>query len=174
MTTPPLPIAAIVYPPALDIGAFMRTAVAALTERGVRLGGVVQHDARANPDDPCAMSLEDLASGTRFTLSQDLGSGSSACRLDPGALAQAAMAVRAAIEQGAELVIFNKFGAQEAAGGGLRAEMGLAAARGIPVLTAVAERFTGDWERFTGDPATMLPPDLDAVLTWWQAVRTAY
>lgn len=174
MNTAPLPIAAVVYPPTLDIGAFMRATAAALAGHGVRLGGVVQHDARANPDDPCAMALEDLASGARFNLTQDLGSGSTACRLDTGALAQAAVAVRQAIEQGADLVMFNKFGAQEAGGGGLRAEMGLAAARGIPVLTAVAERLSADWQRFTGDPATLLPAKIDAVLAWWQAVRGAH
>jgi hypothetical protein len=163
-------IAAVVYPPTFDIGFFMRTVAAALAARGVRVGGVVQHDTRPDPAAPCMMELEDLESGARFALTQNLGTGSVACRLDTGALAQAAMAARTAIDGRAELILFNKFGALEAAGGGLRAEMGLAAAHGIPVLTAVAERLVADWQRFTGDPATVLPAELDAVLAWWQAV----
>ncbi|THF54786.1 DUF2478 domain-containing protein [Pseudothauera rhizosphaerae] len=173
MSTAPLPIAAVVYPPTLDVGAVMRAAAAALASRGVAVGGVVTCDARDAPDESCEMELEDVSTGARFSITQNLGSGSEACRLDPGALARAAVAVRHAIEDGAELVLFNKFGAQEAGGSGLRAEMGLAAARGTPLLTTVAERFVPDWQTFTGGDSTLLPPDVDAVLAWWQAVSTA-
>ena len=113
---PALPIAAIVYTPTDNIEALIVQVARTLEARGVHLGGVIQHDLATVIDDPCAMELEDLASGARFSLSQELGRGSEACRLDPAALAQAAVMVRDAVTRGAELVIFNKFGAQEAAG----------------------------------------------------------
>ena len=144
-TDPTLPIAAIVYTPTDHIEPVLLEAARALAEQGVRLGGILQHDIATTINDPCGMELEDLASGERFALSQDLGSGSEACRLDPDALAHAAVAVRSALERGTELVFINKFGAQEACGAGLRAEMALAVTTGVPVLTAVGERFLPEW-----------------------------
>jgi hypothetical protein len=113
------------------------------------------------------MEMEDLASGERFSLSQDLGSGSEACRLDPASLAHAAVAVRAALADGAQLVVINKFGAQEASGSGLRAEMGEVAMAGVPLLTAVGGRFLPEWQHFTGGGGTLLEPKLEDILAWW-------
>jgi hypothetical protein len=173
MPTDTLPIAAIVYKPTDYIEPILVEAARALAGRGVRLGGVLQHDIPTTTDDPCGMELEDLASGERIPLSQDLGSASEVCRLDPDALAKAAVAVRSALAGGAELVFINKFGAQEAVGSGLRDEMGLAVASGIPVVTAVGERFLDEWQRFTGDAATLLPPDCAAIVQWWETVQRA-
>lgn len=167
------PIAAIVYRPTDNVEAVLIAAARELAARGVKLGGVLQHDIATVVDDPCAMELEDLASGERFALSQDLGSGSEACRLDPASLAHAAVAVRVAIEQGVELVMINKFAAQESLGAGLRTEMGAAVMAGIPLLTAVGERFLSDWNEFTGGASVLLPPDVSRVLDWWSSVQEA-
>lgn len=165
-----LPIAAILYSPQDNVEAVLIEAAARLGERGVRLGGIIQHDIGGTLNDPCAMELEDLASGARFSLSQELGRGSEACRLDPDALARASMMVRNGIDGGAELVIFNKFGAQEAGGAGLRAEMGVAALAGTPLLTAVGRRFLPEWTEFTGGAGVLLEPTVDSVLAWWAAL----
>lgn len=165
------PIAAIVYRPTDHVEAIMVEVARALATRGVRLGGVLQHDIATVIDDPCAMELEDLDSGERFSLSQELGSGSEACRLDPASLAHAAMAVRRAVDKGAALVMINKFGAQEVSGSGLRAEMGVAVLAGIPLLTAVGERFLPDWQDFTGGASALLKPDAKDVLAWWDALQ---
>ncbi|THF61945.1 DUF2478 domain-containing protein [Pseudothauera nasutitermitis] len=168
-----LPIAAIVHPPKRDAGPFLREAAFALAARGVVLGGVLPVLPDAAAAESCALELEDVISGERFHLTQNLGSGSTACRLDPGALAGAAAAARRALDGGAQLLLFNKFGALEAAGQGLRQEMGQAVVRGTPVLTTVAERFVPDWQAFTGGRATLLRlDDLDAVQAWWQTLRT--
>ncbi|MCK0511834.1 DUF2478 domain-containing protein [Aromatoleum buckelii] len=173
MSPDALPIAAILYTPADHIEPVLIEAARQLAQQGVRLGGVLQHDIPTTTEDPCGMELEDLSGGERFALSQDLGSGSEACRLDPDALAHAAMAVRNALEQGATLVFINKFGAQEACGSGLRAEMAMAVASGVPVVTAVGERFLDEWQRFTGGGSTLLAPDVAAILEWWDTVRDA-
>ncbi|AYH45369.1 DUF2478 domain-containing protein [Azoarcus sp. DN11] len=165
-----LPIAAIVYRPTDHIEPVLLEAARALAGEGVRLGGILQHDIPTTITDPCGMELEDLATGERFPLSQDLGSGSEACRLDPDALAHAAMAVRAALERGTELVFINKFGAQEAGGSGLRAEMAMAVTSGVPVITAVGERFLDAWRHFTGGSTALLDPKVDDILTWWHGL----
>jgi len=167
------PIAAIVYRPTDNVEAVLIAAARTLAARGVTLGGVLQHDIASVVDDPCAMELEDLASGERFALSQELGSGSEACRLDPGSLAHAAMAVRRAVDTGVQLIMINKFGAQEMSGAGLRTEMGVAVMAGIPLLTAVGERFLDDWNEFTGGASALLTPDVDSVLEWWSSVHDA-
>lgn len=164
------PIAAVVYAPTDHIEPLFVALAQVLRDRGVHLGGVLQHYIPTVIDDPCAMELENLNDGSRFALSQELGSGSEACRLDPGSLAHAGVAVRTAVEAGAELIIINKFGAQEASGSGLRAEMALAVVAGVPLLTAVGARFLPEWQDFTGGAAVELAPDLDAMIAWCTGV----
>ena len=94
----------------------------------------------------CAMSLEELASRRVIPISQELGPGSSSCRLDPAAMAEAAALVGQSIAASPDLFIFNKFGSQELAGAGLRSEMAEVAAAGLPLLTTVrATMSTPGW-----------------------------
>lgn len=171
MSRPALPIAAVVYSPGDPVEALLAAAVRTLKAEGVRVGGLVQHDLHGDPSRICQMELEDVASGERFALSQDLGRGSESCMLDSSALAQAAVAVRRAVEGAADLVVVNKFGTQEVAGGGLRAELGLAAAAGVPLLTAVGQRYLAAWDEFTGGAGTLLPPTPEAILAWWRGLN---
>lgn len=164
---PAVPLAAILYTPEDEIEALLARAASMLAGRGLRLGGVIQHDTAGTDDTPHAMELEDLASGSRFALTQDLGSGSDACSLDTATLAEAAAAVRDSLAARPDLVLINKFGAQEAGGAGLRDEIGQAVAAGIPLLTAVGIRFADDWRTYTGGAGVLLEPRLDAVLAWW-------
>jgi hypothetical protein len=48
--------------------------------------------------------------------------------------------------------------------------MGETVMAGVPLLTAVGERFLGEWKNFTGDEGALLPPTLEAVLDWWSAL----
>ena len=165
------PLAAILYTPEDRVEEIMLEAAHRLTARGVRLGGILQHDIGMQFDDPCAMELENLATGERFSLSQNLGSNSEACRLDPAALAHAAVAVRAAIDNGTDLICINKFASQEAYGTGLRSEMGEVVAAGIPLLTSVGKRFLSDWEAFSGGMGELLEPSVESILAWWERVE---
>lgn len=167
---PTVPLAAILYTPEDEIEALMARIAATLVRRGLRLGGVIQHDITPADDPRHEMELEDLVDGRRFSLTQDLGSGSSACSLDTAALAQAAAAVRSALAEQPDLILINKFGAQEAGGAGLRDEIGEAVAAGVPLLTAVGARFIGDWQTYTGGDGVLLEPRLDAVLAWWDGL----
>ncbi len=169
----PYPIAAVIYTPADAVEKLFAEAARVLLAQGVRLGGMIQHDLPGAADDPCAMELENLENGVCIPLSQDLGKCSVSCRVDPNALAQGSVAIRGALQRGAELVVVNKFGALEAGGAGLRDEMAAAVLAGVPLLTAVGERFLPEWLEFTAGEFTALNAELADVLAWWTALRAA-
>ncbi|MBT0959713.1 DUF2478 domain-containing protein [Denitromonas iodatirespirans] len=162
------PIAALFYPSDADPTPVLTQFVRALQERGVALAGAIQHD--TGPRATCTMALELLPSGRHMPMSQYLGSGSTSCRLDPAAMAEAAITVQAAIADGAELAVFNKFGSQEALGDGLRDEMAAAVMAGVPLITAVGERFVEAWTDFTGGAYDRLDCTTEAALAWWAAL----
>jgi hypothetical protein len=165
-----LPIAALVYATDTNPSPVLVEVARILKSRGVGLVGAIQHD--LGPKETCGMELELLPSGERLPMSQDLGPGSNACRLDPAAMAEAGAQVRKAIEAGQpELAIFNKFGTQEVAGEGLRDEMVATVMAGIPLLTAVAERFGDDWAAFTGGETSLIPCTVEDALAWWSALN---
>lgn len=160
-------IAALVYASGTDPSPVLVEVARQLKKRGAALAGAIQHS-----DGPCSMELEILPSGTRVPISQSLGSGSTGCRLDSTALAEAASMVRRSLAGSPELVIFNKFGAQEASGSGLSDEMAEAAMAGVPVLTAVSETLLPQWNAFTGDEFTRLPCTVEAAVEWWIQLRS--
>lgn len=168
MSRTALPLAAVIYTPADHIDTFMAEVAHTFITRGVRLGGIIQHNTDITGHNACGMTLEDLSTHTRFPLSQNLGSGAVTCSLDPAALAQASTAVHHAINQQADLIMINKFSTQETLGNGLRDEMSAVVLAGIPLLTAVGTRFLPQWQTFTGENSTLLPVSLSAILEWWQ------
>lgn len=137
---------------------------------GHRIGGIVQH----NADGPCGprdlMQLVDLSSGRAIPICQSLGNGAMSCRLDAAGIAEAAVAVTRAIATDVELVIVNKFSKQEAAGGGLRAEIADAVVAGLPVLTAVPDKYYHAWIAFTGGFGTTLACERHVVEEWWREI----
>lgn len=113
---------------------------ARLAAEGIRLAGAVQlnHD---RPDGACDMELAILgedAEGPAIRISQDLGRCAQGCRLDGDALARAVGRAAVVLGRGADLLIVNKFGKQEAQGGGFRDLIGQALVQGVPVLLSVA------------------------------------
>ncbi len=165
-------LAAVVYRGSTDIDGLMGTFLAELAASHKRAGGVVQVAIPGRVCGPNApMLLRDVASGEVLTISQDLGCGAQSCRLDSAALAEAAMRVRHAIEDTTvDLVVVSKFGKEEAGGRGLRDELAMAAASGRPVLTTLRRNLADDWLAFTGDPATILEPNIAALRAWWASV----
>lgn len=166
------PLAAVVYAPTDNIELLLAEAARSLASRGVKLGGVLQHDIADARAASCGMALENLETGERIPLTLEPDSSNSAsCSLDPDALARAAVAVRGALGRGVQLIVINKFAAQEASGAGLRDEIGESMLAGVPLLTAVGERFLDEWAAFTGGEYSRLKPALDDILAWWDAVQ---
>lgn len=149
-----------------EIDRLLSEAAGVLQERGVRLAGIVR-DWREQPDDgACDSTVRVLPDGPRVRITQDLGAGSSGCRLDPRALAEAVSLVEAGAPQRAELFILNKFGPEEAGGKGFVELIGSALAHGVPVLVGVGRASLPAFEQFADGMATALPAELPALLAW--------
>jgi hypothetical protein len=159
-------LAAIIYAPGFRIDGFMADLASRLKDGGVRLGGVVQHNAGACDTGCLSMALEDLATGRRFPISEARGAGATGCRLDAGGLAAAGGALSAALDGTAELMIINKFGRQEALGQGLRQEIAASLLAGMPLLIAVRRDVLPAWRDFAGEDWAELGPDMAAVEAW--------
>lgn len=165
-------LAAIPYAPGFPIDRFMAELAARLRGRGLRLAGVVQHN-EGDCDGACeAMALEELASRTRFAISEDRGAGASGCRLDATGLAAAGGALGLALTGPVDLVIVNKFGRQELLGKGLRQEIVAALLAGLPLLIAVRRDFLPAWRDFAGEDWLELPAEAAAVESWAAARAT--
>ncbi len=161
-----LPFAAVALPAGVDAGPWLDPIVTKLQAAGVRVGGVnavASDEPWSGPRPP--MYLRDLLSGDRVKISLDRLSPSG-CALDMERLALAGQAVYRAIEAGVALIVVNKFGAQEAAGAGLRDELLAAGAANIPVLTSVKPELVAAWREFVGELGTLLPPHPATVEVW--------
>jgi len=158
-------LAAVIYQTGFQIDDFLTRVADLLRADHVGVGGVLQENARG-ADFCSAMTVVDLASQSRFPISQALGSQAQGCRLDARGLADMAALIERTPTRDIELLILNKFGKAEAEGGGLRSAFERAIESGIPVVTAVRPPYTEAWSHFHGRLAVDLAPDLDAVLAW--------
>ena len=163
-------LAAILYRPEDDVDALLADFASARLRDGERIGGVVQRNLKDAAGRSSGMHVIDLAPGRNISICQPLGSGATACKLDPAGLAEASIAVSRAVAEDAALVIVNKFSKQEAAGHGLRGEFAEAIIAGLPVLTAVPEKCLDAWREFTGDRGTILLCAPHVVEEWWREV----
>jgi hypothetical protein len=105
------------------------------------------------------------------SLFQDLGSFAGGCRLDVGRLLDAGERIASAIDQGADVVIINRFGRQEREGKGLSYVIERALSADIPVVIAVPSHRFSDWIRFAEGMSVRLPCDRRALEAWWQRVK---
>ena len=135
----------------------------------VRVAGVIEDVADAAGEACSVGQLRSLRDDSVFAIVQDLGSGSSACRVDAGGIVTACEAVCRDIAVGCDLVVLSKWGKVEADRSGLAAAFAAAIDAGVPVLTSVAPRFTPLWERFAAPMYVMLPPDVGSIGDWWRA-----
>lgn len=139
--------------------------------QGYLTRGLVQRNAPIAEACACTMTLVDLHSNREYRISQDLGSGSTCCRVDTSAVAEAGSVLRQAMASETDLIVVNKFGKLEAQGLGLADEMLAIMAQGIPLLTSVEPPLLERWRDFTGGLAVELPPACGTLMRWWEEVR---
>lgn len=141
--------------------------VARLAEDGVRPVGVLSAVPPANEPALCESALRLLPDGPVIRITQDLGAGSTACRMDAGAIEEVAGLAEARLStEGGDLVVLNKFGLSEVEGRGFRTLIAEALGRGLPVLLGLPEIHRAGFERFAEGMATSLPPEEEAILSW--------
>ncbi len=136
---------------------------------GVRVAGAVQVNLDREPVNKCHMDLHILSGADVVRISQDLGALSRGCRLDPEGLERAVGLVGAGLDAGADILILNKFGKQEAEGRGFRPLIGQAISAGIPVLIAVSHGLLPAFQDFAQELAQPLSEQPETVLKWARA-----
>ncbi|MFX0541900.1 DUF2478 domain-containing protein [Roseovarius sp. S4756] len=141
-----------------------------LAAQGVRCCGTVQINTERCTAGLCDMDIRVLPDGPILRISQDLGPSARGCRLDPAALETAVGLVGAQLSEGADLLIINKFGKQEADGRGFRDVIAQAVELDVPVLVGLNKLNRAGFEAFASGMATQLPPDGAALRKW---ARTA-
>jgi len=167
-TLDPNRFAAIVYDDGVKVDGLMSTFARELVEAGVDARGIVQLPPDAEGCGPGAlMKLRDVATGEIIPLCQNLGPGAGGCRLDSSALAGAAVRLRLAASSPSDILFCSKFGKQEAAGGGMRAELAYAISERRTTLTAVKRSLLPAWNSFTGGQGTLLDHRYWVVRDWW-------
>ena len=161
-------LAALVYEQDQDPDEILRGFAVDLNSRGYRAVGLVQLGHRCL--DAPKLSAMLVHTGEELQLFQNLGSCATGCRLDVGQLLDAGAQVASAIEEGADLVIVNRFGRQEREGRGLSFLVERALSADIPVVIAVPSHRFADWIRFADGMSVKLRCDREALEAWWQAV----
>jgi len=160
-------VAAVVYSDSGSADGPMLEFAQQLQSRGLVVRGLL---AVPTTEGCAARSLIDLEDDTRYPIGQDLGAGSRACSLDADALLGAGIVLRRVLEDAADLVVVNRYGALEAEGGGFSGEMLELMSRGYPLLTAVSRVNLDAWRRFTGGTAAELEPNVEAMMEWFNAL----
>jgi len=161
-------LAALVYDRDQDPDQLLREFAADLKAGGYRAVGLVQlgHHCLDTPK----LSAVLVHTGEELPLFQDIGTCASGCRLDVGQLLDAGAQVASAIDQGADLVIVNRFGRQEREGKGLSYLVERALSADIPVVIAVPSHRFADWIRFADGMSVKLRCNRQALDAWWNAV----
>lgn len=146
--------------------ALLEAFVARRRAEGWTVAGLIQ---RRDPGDGLR-HLVDLENGQSYPITQDLGTGSDSCVVDPHGVAAASVVLRRAMETAADILVINKFGRLESEGEGLVDETLQAMAAGLVVLTTVHENYRDAFRDRTGGLASLLPCTAEALDAWWRSL----
>ncbi len=150
-----------------EIDRLLSTLAEDLLAEGVILSGVVKEQIYTSQHaNGCDMKVRVLPTGPVIKITQDLGDGSDACRLDPTALTRAVSQVEALPLDNTNLFVLNKFGPEERVGRGFCGAIAAALERDVPVLVGVGGASEEAFLTFSGGFATELPDDMDILKEW--------
>lgn len=136
-----------------------------LSAAGLVLAGTVQDNTPRPGTHHCDMDLRLLPGGPVMRISSARGAAARGCHLDAGVLEGAAEWLLRHLD-GADLLIVNKFGRQEAEGRGLVPVIAMVLERDLPVLVGVNALNLAAWEVFAAGLSHPLPPAAAALCDW--------
>lgn len=165
------PLAGVLFPPRFPVNALLSRVADRLSREGVAVAGVVQDAPPRREGEPPNLVMRGLREGWELPILEIRGSQAQGCRLDPRAIADVAGRLEADVARGCDLLVVNRFGRSEAEGDGLRSVLERAAFDGIPILIGVRADYAPAWEAFHGGLGVALPPEEEAILHWWRALR---
>lgn len=165
-------VAAVVHPKGSGVDRLLEAFATDLMRNGIKVRGLIQRNHGIGCQ--ARMELMDLDSGDVFKISQNLGPGSVACRLNPDGIASASIAFRKALDKPTDLLIANRFGSMELKGRGLADEMLAAMCADIPLITSVTTPYLDGWRRFTGRIGDELVPESSSIVNWWLRITEQY
>lgn len=157
-------IAALVYDERQNPDAILRDFAADLNAHGHRAVGMVQAGQCADS----SLSAVLLHTGEILPLSQDFDPAARGCRLDIARLQNAGRRIAEALEQGADIVIINRFGKRERDGTGLGHLIDRAFELNLPVVIAVSGERFAEWTKFAEGMTVKLVHDRQALDAWWR------
>jgi hypothetical protein len=164
-------LAAIHYERGIDVDALLLESCAALRLHGLLPGGVIQQASGDGGECATSVYVVDLRSAAAFDIWEARGACASGCRLDERGLVDAEATIMAALAEGIDLLVINRFGRAESLGRGLIGCFAAAIDAGVPVLTAVRTPYEDAWRAFHGGWGEALPADSQAATGW--AMRAA-
>jgi nucleoside-triphosphatase THEP1 len=159
-------IAALVYGEDQDPDAILSDFAAGLRARGYRAVGMVQTGQCAD----ASLSAVLLHNGEVLSLAQDYDPAAPGCRLDIERLHHAGKRIADALEQGADIVVINRFGKRERDGKGLGYLIDRAFEADLPVVIAVSRKHFAEWVKFTEGMTVKVACDQHALDVWWRGV----
>ena len=160
-------LAALVYTEGQDPDAILHEFASGLNANGHRAVGIVQLG-RYCPDASLSATL--VPTGEQFQLFQDRSTYSAGCRLDLGQLTGVGERIARILDEGADILIVNRFGRQEREGKGLAHLVAHALGADIPVVVAVPTHHFSDWISFAGGMTVKLHCDRESLDAWWRLV----
>jgi Protein of unknown function (DUF2478) len=162
-------LAAVVYGPDDDPDRLFIDFAVDLSRSGRRPVGLIQVGRTCRSEDP-GLGAVVLPGGDVVSLVKELPPCPAGCRLDAGRLAGIAERLAGALAAGSDLVIINRFGRSEAAGGGLADLITRAIRSDIPVLIAVPEHRFAALIKFADGMNVRLACRREALDRWWLSV----
>jgi hypothetical protein len=160
-------LAALVYAQSQDPDEILHEFASGLSANGRRAVGIVQLG-RHHPDASLSATL--VPTGEQLRLFQTMDACSAGCRLDIGQLMDAGERIASTLDEGADILIVNRFGRQEREGKGLAYLIAHALSADIPVVIAVPSHHFADWITFAGGMTVKLHCDRESLNAWWRLV----